>query len=193
MADVFGGLPKAHFGVIVADPPWRFKAGRSNRSTENHYATMPLDEIKALPVRGLAAEDCALFLWTTPPFLKQSMAVMDAWKFRYVSTGFVWLKMRADHISALFIDQDMFMSLGHTSRKSSEICLLGKRGRPKRINANVREVIIAGRRAHSQKPDQFYDRAQKLYPGPYLELFSRTNRPGWMAWGNETGKFEEAI
>lgn len=186
----FGGLQRHGYGVIAADPPWRFKAGnKSSRSAERHYPTMPLPDIKALPVHLLAADDCALLLWTTPPFLKQSMEVMAAWRFRYVSIAYTWLKLKKGHSDEFFMDGDMFVSLGHTTRKSSEVCLLGKRGRPARLNRDVEEVILAARREHSRKPEEFYRRTQRLYAGPYLELFSRTDREGWSVYGNETGKF----
>ena len=167
----------------------RFKAGKSNRSIENHYPTMPLSDIKAMPVYELAAEHCALMLWTSPPFLKQSLAIMEAWKFRFVSIGFTWLKLKRGQSDQMFMDRDVFISLGHTTRKSSEVCLLGKRGRPPRLNKNVQEVILAARREHSRKPEQFFARCEKLYPGPYLEMFSRTDRPNWTTHGNQVGKF----
>ena len=185
----FSIIPRGKYGVIAADCPWRFKAGKSNRSVENHYPTMALDQIKALPVWELGAENCALLLWTTPPFLRQSMSVMEAWKFRYVSYAFTWLKLKKSHSDEFFLDKDVFISLGHTTRKSSEVCLLGKRGRPPRLNKDVQEVILAARREHSRKPEEFYRRAVRLYPGPYIELFSRTDREGWDLYGNETGKF----
>ncbi len=186
---MFEGLPRKHFGLIAADAPMRFNAGKSNRSFENHYRTMPLADIKAMPIYELAAENCALLLWTSPPFLKQSLEIMAAWKFRFVSIGFTWLKLQRRHAHQVFLDKDVFISMGHTTRKSSEICLLGKRGRPPRLNKNVGEVILAARREHSRKPEQFFQRCEHLYPGPYLELFSRTNREGWTAFGDESGKF----
>lgn len=190
--DPFADLQKHHFGLIAADCPMRFRAGKSNRSIENHYPTMPLDEIKALPVHTLAAEHCALLLWTSPPFLEQSLAIMKCWKFRFVSIGFTWLKLKKGARDQMFLDQDVFISLGHTTRKSSEVCLLGKRGRPQRLAKNIGEVIIAGRREHSRKPDEFFKRAERLYPGPRLELFSRQDRKGWTVYGNQTGKFNGA-
>ena len=117
------------------------------------------------------------------------MQVMEAWKFRYVSYAFTWLKLKKGHADEFFLDKDMFVSLGHTTRKSSEVCLLGKRGRPPRLNKNVQEVILSARREHSRKPEEFYRRAVRLYPGPYIELFSRTDREGWDHYENETGKF----
>jgi len=190
--DPLAGLTRGHYGLIAADPPWQFKAGKkSRRSAERHYPTMPLADIKALPVHELAAENCALLLWTTPPFLRQSLDVMQAWRFRFVSIGFTWLKLKKAHADEFFMDGDMFVTLGHTTRKSSEVCLLGKRGRPSRLQRDVGEVILAQRREHSRKPEQFYARCQRLYPGPYLELFSRTERQGWDTYGNETGKFND--
>lgn len=191
-ADPFAMLPKNYFGLIAADCPMRFKAGKSNRSIENHYPTMPLHEIKALPVYELAAENCALLLWTSPPFLQQSLDIMKAWRFRFVSIGFTWLKLKKGASDQFFLDKDVFISLGHTTRKSSEVCLLGKRGRPPRQNRDVGEVIIAARREHSRKPDEFFRRAERLYPGPRLEMFSRQDREGWHVYGNQTGKFNRS-
>lgn len=185
----FEELKGQKFGLLSIDPPWRFKAGHSDRSTENHYPTMTIPEIKALDIKSLAAPDCALFMWTTPPFLALSIDVLKAWQFRYVSVAFTWVKLRKSHRDTLFLDGDMFVGLGHTTRKSSELCLLAKRGKPKRLDCNVHEIIFAARREHSRKPEAFYERAARLYPGPKLDIFSRTERVGWTSVGNETGKF----
>lgn len=53
------------YSVILADPPWAFRAWSDKgkgRSAEQHYPTMRLEDIKALPVADLAAGDCVLFL-----------------------------------------------------------------------------------------------------------------------------------
>lgn len=186
---IFRGLPRRHFGVIMADPAWTFRAG-GDRGPSQHYETMKLADIKAMPVRELAAPDCALLLWTSPPLLKQSMSVMDAWGFRYISTGFVWVKLRKRFRDALWFDDDVFIGLGFTTRHSSEFCLLGKIGKPKRLAKDVPEVILAARREHSRKPEQAFQRAARLYGGEKLELFSRESRPGWHTWGRERGKFD---
>ena len=64
------------FGVIAADPPWRFKTYSRetgmDRAAENHYPTMTVDHIKALQVPS--ADDCVLFLWTTAPMLPEALA-----------------------------------------------------------------------------------------------------------------------
>lgn len=82
--------------------------------------------------------------------------------------------------------------MGYWTRANTEPCLLATRGRPKRLNADVRQGIIAPRREHSRKPDDIHARIERLVPGPYLELFARTQRPGWTVWGNQTDKFTEA-
>ena len=66
---------------------------------------------------------------------------------------------------------------------------MATRGKPKRLNADVRQAIIAPPREHSRKPDGVHERIERLVAGPYLELFARQRRPGWDAWGNETDKF----
>src|SRR5262249_46156584 len=81
------------YGVIYADPPWRFepysRESGMDRAADNHSPTMDLAAIKALPVP--AADDCILFLWATAPMLPQALDVMAAWGFTYKSQ-FVWAK-----------------------------------------------------------------------------------------------------
>lgn len=49
--------------------------------------------------------------------------------------------------------------------------------------------------ASQREPAGQYDRVARLYGSPdqirCVELFSRTPRAGWAAWGNETGKFAQ--
>ena len=82
------------------------------------------------------------------------------------------------------------IGMGYWSRKESEICLLATRGKPKRVNADVRQVIQAKRRQHSRKPDEIYSRVERLVAGPYLEMFARQRWPGWDAYGDQVDQFE---
>lgn len=189
-------LPPGPFGCIVADPAWTFVT-RSRKGLDGrpqHYGRMSLAEIKALPVRDVAARDCHLFLWTTGPHMRQAFEVMDAWGFKFSTMAFTWVKLNPREAAALFMtDASFFMGQGYTTRKNSEWVLLGRRGKPQRHARNVRELIIAQRREHSRKPDQFFERVER-YVGdvPKLELFSRTDRPGWKAWGDQAGKWRAA-
>lgn len=192
MGDPFHNLPKRHFGAICGDPPWRYRTWsetNQHKSASKHYGLMTTDEIKALPVSDLAAEDCVLFLWCINPMLPQGFEVMSAWGFTFKTVAFCWAKTTSR------TDQSWVpkyhVGLGHWSRANVEICLLGTRGKPKRLAKDVRQLIVEPRREHSRKPDQFFKSVERLTAGPYLELFSRTDREGWSTFGNETGKFNE--
>lgn len=196
----FDGLKKNHYRVILADPPWRFnslwggrpnktKAGYPSRAIDAHYDTMSIDDICALPVESLAADDCVLFMWTCWPVLQASFRVLDAWGFTYKTCAFSWMK--ADPYRLFADEKTPFAGLGYWTRANTEPCLLATRGKPKRIHADVRQGIIAPRREHSRKPDCVHERIERLVAGPYVELFARQTRPGWDSWGNEVGKFDE--
>lgn len=183
------------YGVILADPPWhhasRSAKGQTGRSPSAKYVTMPLADICALPVAKIAARDAHLFLWTTGPHLQQAFRVMAAWGFEYSSIGFLWAKLNPSAASSMFVtDTDWHVGMGYTTRKNTEICLLGRRGKPVRKSKSVRELIVAARRQHSRKPDQARQRIEAYADGPYLEMFSRESAPGWDAWGLEVGKFD---
>lgn len=179
------------YPVILADPPWTFMTRSSKgkgRSAEKHYDCMSFAKIKALPVADLAAKDCTLFMWVTDPMLPKSMELLDAWGFTYKTVGFYWAKTNKSAGDTLS-PKDFFTGMGYWTRANPEQCLLATRGHPKRRAKDVRRLIVSPRREHSRKPDETYDRIERLVAGPYLELFSRTERPGWDCWGNEAGKF----
>ncbi len=183
----FAGLVPASYGVIMADPPWAFRlfSDKGDRkSPQAHYRCMGLDAIKALPVRDLAAPDCALLLWATWAMLPDAMATLAAWGFAY-KTGEPWAKQSSTGRGWAF-------GTGYIFRNASEPLLVGTRGRPPVLSRGVRGLIVAPVREHSRKPDEVYTQAERLYPGPRVELFARQRRPGWDCWGNETDKFEEA-
>jgi N6-adenosine-specific RNA methylase IME4 len=195
----FADLPRKHFGAILADPPWHFQswaAGRNNGdpvptytpARTPDYETMREKEIAALPIGELAADDCALFLWTCWPVLEQSLRIIKAWGFIYKTCAFSWMK--ADPYRLFADDKTPFAGLGYWTRANTEPCLLATRGRPKRLNADVRQGIIAKRREHSRKPDCVHERIERLVAGPYLELFARRSRPGWTSWGNQKDYFD---
>lgn len=170
------------YQIILADPPWAFSAWSAKgmgRSADNHYPTLGLESIKALPVRDLAAKDCVLFLWATFPMLKEAFSVIEAWGFTYKTVAFVWIKQNKKSPS-------LFWGLGYWTRANAEICLLATRGQPKRQSAGVHQVICAPVEQHSKKPDIVRERIVELMGDlPRVELFARQTVPGWDAWGNE--------
>lgn len=193
------GLRRCHYGAIYADPPWSFLTRSDkgkDRSPENHYDCMTLDEIKALPVHELAAKDCALFMWTIDTHLPMALDVISAWGFTFKTKAFNWVKLNRgyDELPRLSkrADMDMpyFKGMGFWTRANPEDCLLATTGAPKRQSKSVRRLIVAKVREHSRKPEEARERIEELVPGPYVELFSRSGRPGWDAMGNEVGKFD---
>jgi N6-adenosine-specific RNA methylase IME4 len=176
---IWHGLPQGKkYPVIYADPPWLFKnysEKGEGRNPNQHYKCMPLEEIKALPVQELAADNCVLLMWVYNPMLPEALELFKAWGFEFKTVGFVWSKQR--------------ISTGYWTRSMTEQCWLATRGKPSRKDMGVRQVLEAPPLEHSQKPALFYDRIEKLCAGPYVELFARTRRQGWDAWGNETEKF----
>lgn len=170
------------YGIILADPPWAYKVWSKKgmgRSAENHYPTMHIEDIRALPVGRLAAKDCALFLWVTMPTLPEALSVIKAWGFTYKTVAFVWIKQNRKSPS-------LFWGLGHWTRANAELCLLATKGNPKRQSAAVHQVIVSPVEQHSKKPDMIRERIVSLMGDlPRVELFARQRVPGWDAWGNE--------
>jgi N6-adenosine-specific RNA methylase IME4 len=176
------------FGVVLADPPWRFITHSPKglgRSAEQHYDCMSLQYLMELPVQGITNKDCVLMLWTTWPMLASGAAhdVIRAWGFEGKS-GFPWLKLSKDMLPR--------MGNGYHTRSVSEIMMIATKGHPPAPEPWEREegVLFSKLGAHSAKPDTIYNRAEK-YDGPYCELFARPDgalfppREGWTQLGNE--------
>jgi N6-adenosine-specific RNA methylase IME4 len=165
------------YPIIYADPPWEFhvydRDSGSTRCPEAHYPTMPTEDICAMPVEEIATPDAVLFLWTTAPKLPESLRVIEAWGFKYV-THMVWVKHAA--------------GLGYWVRNQHELLIIGSRGNMRSPPGSARpaSVIQATRREHSRKPDEAYEMIEGMFPDlPKIELFARNARKGWAAWGNQ--------
>ena len=171
-----------HYNIIYADCPWQYKVWSKKgqgRSAENHYPTMRIEDICALPVSSIAAPDCALFMWVTFPTLPDAFKVLEAWGFTYKTVAFVWVKRNRK-------SPGWFWGLGHWTRANAEMCLLATKGKPKRISAKVHQIIDSPVEEHSKKPDETRRRIVELVGDlPRIELFARQTTPGWDAWGNE--------
>ncbi len=174
-------MPKK-YGIIYADPPWAFKVYSKKgmgRSAETHYPTMSLDDIKNLPVSDIADKDCALFMWTTIPMLKNCFEVLSAWGFVFKTIAFVWIKQNRKSDS-------LFWGMGYWTRANAEFCILATKGSPKRVAKDVHQVIISHIEEHSKKPNEARERIIRLMGDiPRVELFARQKPDGWDVWGNE--------
>lgn len=200
-------FPKQQHSVIYADPAWEWLA-RSDKglqkSPQQHYKCMSLDEMKAMrdDIIFATAPDCICVMWTMWCFMDQAIELMEYWGFEYV-TGGAWNKLTKNGKQTF--------GTGYIMRGSSEPFIIGKFGNPKlkkdrkkntrdsfftgEIPENLHDLdnimINALRREHSRKPDEMYEVIEKIFHGAYLELFARTNREGWTSWGDEVGKFKE--
>lgn len=198
-------FPTGQYSLIYADPCWEQKMYSDKgyeKSPEMHYDTMTLDELKSMRdhVVFATAPNSVMVMWTMFHMIDQALDLMHFWGFQY-KTGGPWIK-RTVHGKNTF-------GTGYILRGSAELFLIGTHGKPKIKNRATRNLLITGewpediedipgiivdtqRRDHSRKPDEIIPLIENLFNGPYLELFARTERPGWSVWGNETDKFSEA-
>jgi N6-adenosine-specific RNA methylase IME4 len=183
----FGDLKPQAYDLILADPPWRFFNYSPKGEAKNpvaHYACLPGDDLKRLPVRQLATRDCALVMWATAPMLPDAIRLMAEWGFTFKSAG-AWAKQSSTGEKWAF-------GPGYVFRSAAEFFLLGTIGSPKSASRSIRNLIVAPVREHSRKPDEMHANLELMFPDARrCELFSRQRRPGWECWGNETDKFEE--
>lgn len=183
-------LPSGTFRVILADPPWQYELREGDESHRGRtgYATMNLDAICAMgaDVMARAQRDAILLLWTTNAFLADGSAsrVVREWGFTG-KTILTWAKRTADGRPQI--------GLGHYLRNSTEHCVIATRGGSPTVDLEAQDtLLLAPRREHSRKPDEFYALVEQVFPGSKLELFAREARPGWVAWGAEADKFTPA-
>lgn len=168
------------FPIVYADPATRYVSGFDDRSIENHYPTMTTEELCVLPVGDLALDSAVLFVWSTIPQLRNTMSMIEAWGFNYVSA---WCWDKEIH------------GTGHWAFNEHEELLIATRGDfPAPIpGTQPRSLRHEKKTDHSVKPDWFAEQIERIWPTlPKIELFARSPRPGWAAWGNEAASSEAA-
>jgi len=200
--------------TLCADPAWPFgdKLPGATRGAAHNYPVQTLDEIAAFldatsisggpvydggdvpdanrSIRESLAPDCRLFLWRVAAMQEEAFAVMRAWGFQ-LKSEIVWVKTSkgtdiAHDVEQLGEEDKLHFGMGRTVRMAHETCLIGVRGRPEVLNHSTRSVFFAPYTRHSEKPDVFYrEVVERLSPGPYLELFARDRRSGWLSLGAE--------
>lgn len=184
-----------NYSAIYADPAWGYNDRAIRGGTARHYRALSLSELCDFKVGGrsvaeIATPDAALFLWSTWPMLREALVLITAWGFTYKTCAFTWVKTTKSGSDAV--------GCGHYTRANTEPCLLAVRGRVKRIDAGVRQVLLDGsfteesvlapRGRHSAKPPEVRNRIVRLLGDvPRIELFARERVPGWDADGNELG------
>jgi N6-adenosine-specific RNA methylase IME4 len=166
---------KNKYRVIYADPPWAYGDPRSGQGTTgatDHYPTMPLKEICALPVKDITEDSAVLFLWVTSPLLEESFEVIKAWGFKYKSS-FVWDKIGHN--------------MGHYNSVRHEFLLICTKGSCTPDNVKLFDSVQSIEKTeHSRKPEEFRKIINTLYQaGNRIELFSRKQAEKWDSWGYE--------
>lgn len=187
-------LAGSNFATVVADPPWKYRDKvhaarvrgvreleyghgadriRGRRGAEGYYPVMSIEEIAALPVSQVAAPNAHLYLWATNAFLDQAFHLARGWGFQ-PRTVLTWVKPG--------------IGMGHYYRNNTEHVVFAVRGRLAVARHNQPTSFSAPKsKVHSQKPELFYEIAESMSPAPYLEMFARCQREGWVVWGNEVG------
>ncbi len=186
----FGDMRPFSYQVVMSDPAWSFdnwSVQGEAKNTKAQYACMSTDDIAALPVGHLASDHCWLWLWATHPMLGDALRVMNAWGFKYVTSG-VWVKRGRDTETK---KGKLAFGTGYVLRSCSEPFLIGKIGDPPTFSKRIRTVIEAPRRQHSRKPDEAYEICETLFgPANRADIFSRESRLGWDNWGFEKTLFD---
>ena len=159
------------YRVIYVDPPWQYSNSGFNQSAEQHYPTMSLEDICAMPVADIADTSCVLYMWATVPLLPEAISVMRAWGFEYKSHR-IWKKDRAPGI-------------GWWLKTKHELLLIGSRGNGTHPSEKLDSIVDAPVGKHSKKPQDFRQDIENVHDGPYIELFAREGHDGWATWGNE--------
>ena len=182
-------FPDKKYKIIYIDPPWQYddKAKSGNRGAESKYDVMSLEDICNLPVKQISDQDCVLFIWGTWPLNREVHQVIDAWGFKYRTVGFVWEKTNPK-------TNTVFLGMGNWTRSNTEYCLLATKGKPKRVDASISQLIRSPILDHSEKPDEVRQKIVKLCGDlPRIELFARIKAHNWDSWGLEVPHDQDII
>ena len=157
------------YKTILADPPFDIQQ-RGNYGAINHYDLMPLERIKAMPIKDLVEDSAHCWLWVANGYIRQGYEVLDAWGFT-VKGVLTWVKPR--------------LGLGVYLRNTTEHLLFATKGKAPALFNRQPTWFYAPVQDHSHKPEEQFAIIERISPGPYLELFARRKQKGWDCWGLE--------
>lgn len=143
------------------------------------YTLTSMDDLKALPVASIAADDAHLYVWVTNAFLVEAHDLARAWGFK-PKTLLTWVKTYQDDPCRVS------MKTGYWFRGATEHVLFAVRGSLRLQAAEGVPTAFLWPRIgkHSIKPAAFGGLVERCSPGPYVELFARAQRLGWDSWGH---------
>lgn len=187
-------LPEGPYSTLMADPPWAYddEMPGPGRGSSSHYDTLHYGTVMGMApqLRKVTAPSAHLYLWTTNSFMEEALGIADAWGFDQ-KTVITWVKVKDEprglpHERDFSVDVEERIGMGHYFRNVTEHILFCTKGNLGTNENNVPNYFFAERSEHSRKPEKGYRLAEIQSPEPRLELFSRSNRRGWDAWGDET-------
>ncbi len=195
LPSLYPDLPEEKYDIIYCDPPWDYggkmqfdKSGKKdiNSNWEKKifisaanfkYPTVPLKDLKKIPLTEIAKDNCLLFMWVTSPHLAQGIELGRAWGFEYRTVAFVWDKM--------------VHNPGQYTMSYVELCLVFKRGKipTPRGARNIKQLVRKPRGKHSEKPIEVLKGIEKMFPTQKkIELFARHKPENWDVWGLDVRK-----
>lgn len=196
---------KYKLGLI--DPPWLYDNQQQNDPKRGGitYPTLTMEELANIPIGDAFEKDSVIVVWATFPkimdlhYEKHSpITVIREWGFRPVTVLFTWVKLNKNaRIQAIdtggdyeemITMRDIYSGLGRYTNSNPEIAIIARKGKGlPRIAKNVKQLIFAPIRSHSEKPQEQYERLDRLYGDvPRVEIFARKQNPpptGWNATG----------
>jgi N6-adenosine-specific RNA methylase IME4 len=170
------------FRAWEIDCPWKYN--QLGAKAHDHYAGMTLDELLKMGdvVRAHTAPDAVAFFWVTAPFLYYATdpdkgpdpyRIIRAWGFE-PKTGGVWDKVEHNFGN--------YLSIRH------EHLIIATRGnctpdRPTPMFDSVFTERANGE--HSKKPESVGKMIERMYDGPYVQMFAFESREGWTTFGDD--------
>ena len=136
-------------------------------------------ELKEIKIQKIADENCILFCWATYPKLSEALDLIRSWGFTYKTVAFTWIKTNKK-------SSGYFIGMGSWTRSNAELVLLATKGKPKRLDAGISQIIVSPVQEHSKKPNIVRDKIIRLVGDlPRIEIFARTKVHGWDVIGND--------
>ena len=177
------------YDVVLADPPWSY-TGQQDKwgAAAKFYPTMTDSELLEFPmVREILEPKGVLFLWATSPRLDFAMKCIESWGLTFRGVAFVWVKTKKNEPTVPIGAQGVRPSIVKPTTEFVLAASRVKEGRPMKLwDESIRQVVLAPKGEHSAKPAAVHERIEALYPeAKRIELFARSRRDGWDAWGNE--------
>jgi N6-adenosine-specific RNA methylase IME4 len=184
-------LPDGRYDIVYLDPPWYYYGSPvKDAAAAKHYPLMTVEQMAQIDVRSILNKSAAVFMWATCPRLNFAIELIEAWGLHYRGVAYVWVKTNSkggiiagQGVPPTFTKPTTELLLAATTKPT---------GRPFPIlDLAQSQVVLSPRGVHSAKPAIFRERIETLCGDrPRIELFARSNAPGWDAWGAEVGKLD---